>query len=246
MHTSPTLETQLARAAKPLWLRDFLDENAMAIRALGRRATADIFEIGGRLVEVKARLKHGGFLDWLSRELRWSPTTAKRFIQVFELVSKTPKLGDIDLPPSALYLLAQDSTPSDVVERVVECAESDERLSLKDIKSFLPQRSAKPRASAEPASLADQAFDLVMQMDPQQRREFAVRLRELIPMSAIAPERVTPAEPSHAPITDVNVQPVVTTISKATYTSPELEARKAALLADVDHRDIPRFLVRQA
>jgi hypothetical protein len=53
--------------------------------ALGKRFTADVVEIGRRLSECRAVLKdNGGWRAWLETELRLSPQTAGRFIQVYE------------------------------------------------------------------------------------------------------------------------------------------------------------------
>jgi len=42
------------------------------IRGLMKRMAQGIVEIGQRLIEVKARLKYGQFLDWLNAEFQWS------------------------------------------------------------------------------------------------------------------------------------------------------------------------------
>jgi hypothetical protein len=94
-----------------------LAEHAAVIRALGRRVVGDVIEIGRRLNDAQALCKEHGnlWLPWLKREFGWTESSAKRFMQV---ANKTPNLGDVDVPISGLYLLAQDSTPPTVIEAI--------------------------------------------------------------------------------------------------------------------------------
>jgi hypothetical protein len=95
-----------------------LAEHASEIRRLGKRAFADIVEIGKRLIAAKAIAGHGIWLPWLEREFGWSDSTALRFMRVAEL-SKSVKLTDLDIDLAALYRLAAPSTPAEVVEEVI-------------------------------------------------------------------------------------------------------------------------------
>jgi Protein of unknown function (DUF3102) len=66
-----------------------LAENAKVIRALGKRAIADIIEIGRRLTESKEIAGHGGWLKWLDSEFGWTDRTALNFMQVYSLSLKS-------------------------------------------------------------------------------------------------------------------------------------------------------------
>jgi hypothetical protein len=90
---------------------DVLAEHVAAINKLGKRVLADIIEIGERLVDVRDNLlDHGEWLPWLEREFGWKERSAQTFIQVYE-ASKSANFADLDLPVSAVYLLAAPSTP---------------------------------------------------------------------------------------------------------------------------------------
>ena len=41
-----------------------------------------VIEIGKRLIEAKAQLKHGEWLPWLSEKVEFSETSAQRFMQL--------------------------------------------------------------------------------------------------------------------------------------------------------------------
>ena len=51
---------------------------------LMKRTAQGIIEIGQKLIEVKKRLGHGRFLDWLSAEFDWHRDTANKFMHVAE------------------------------------------------------------------------------------------------------------------------------------------------------------------
>jgi Protein of unknown function (DUF3102) len=68
----------------------------------------DVFET--RPTEVKARLKHGQFLEWIEREFAWSDWTARAFMNVHEKF-KSENFSNLEIDVSALYLIAAPSTP---------------------------------------------------------------------------------------------------------------------------------------
>jgi hypothetical protein len=112
-----------------------LAEHAEAIRVLGKRVVGDVIEIGRRLTEAKKLAGHGGWLPWLEREFGWEETTARRFINVYDLAGKSGKLPD--LPVSCLYLLARPSTPADTRDAIIEMAETGEKLTHAKIKEMI-------------------------------------------------------------------------------------------------------------
>jgi len=61
---------ELAVAAKER--ERVLAQNAQEIRKLGKRASADVIEIGRRLTEMKKLCGHGNWLLWLQREFGWT------------------------------------------------------------------------------------------------------------------------------------------------------------------------------
>jgi hypothetical protein len=60
-------------------------------------------EVGQELIEAKALVSHGHFVDWLG-EVGMAPRTAERVMAAAKLVLKNDKLSV--LPKSSLYLLA--------------------------------------------------------------------------------------------------------------------------------------------
>lgn len=97
------------------------------IRTLVRKSAQDIIDIGTKLHEVKARLGHGQFGDWLSAEFEWSKDTAGRFMQVAQRFGQIPQIAEF--APSALYLLASPSTPDAAVDEALTRAAAGETIS---------------------------------------------------------------------------------------------------------------------
>lgn len=96
----------------------FVSARTREIRALVKRSAADIIEIGQKLIEVKERLPHGEFGRWVDAEFGWQERMAQNFMRVAETF-KSANFADLDIAPSALYLLAAPSTPEAAVEEAV-------------------------------------------------------------------------------------------------------------------------------
>jgi DUF3102 family protein len=104
---------------------------AKQIHTLARRTTGDIVKIGELLVKAKARCGHGGWLSWLHHEFGWSEDTARRFMQVRELVGKNRKLRN--LGATVLYLLAKPSTPTEVRDAIIMRVDAGEMVTAHEV-----------------------------------------------------------------------------------------------------------------
>ena len=111
--------------------------HARAIQRLGRRVIADVVEIGRRLNDAKNRLGHGKFLTWLVAEFGWSERTAENFMRVYDLYRKSEKFADLQVPISALYLLAAPSTPDKALEEVATRIGNGNDVSLAEVKDII-------------------------------------------------------------------------------------------------------------
>jgi hypothetical protein len=134
-----------------------LAEHAHAIRCLGNRAKEDLIEIGRRLVDAKRLAGHGRWLTWLDQELGWTEKTAQRFIKVYEFsqadIFKYDKLSNLEVPVSAIYLLAAPSTPNEARESIIERARNGESVPVVEVKRVI--ETAKGRA--QPAARSKKA-----------------------------------------------------------------------------------------
>jgi hypothetical protein len=128
-----------------------LREHANAIHVLAKRITADVIEIGRRLAECKDICGHGNWLPWLEREFEWSDKTAENFINVYKLGGKFENFSNLDLPISALYMLAAPSTPEAVVTKVITSAKAGETVPFAEIKKAIHES----KATAKPDDRGD-------------------------------------------------------------------------------------------
>src|SRR5262249_12572377 len=124
-----------------------LAEHAAAIRQLGKQTVENVVEIGRRLVQCKELVGHGNWLPWLDREFGWDERTARNFMRAHELATKSEKFSDLNLPLSALYMLAAPSTPPEARDEVLARAEAGEKGTVAEVKTAI----AKPKPE-EPKS----------------------------------------------------------------------------------------------
>jgi len=113
----------------------FVQQQTGEIRALMKRTAQDIIEVGQKLLEVKKKLGHGRFGDWLQAEFQWSISAATRFMQVSEQFQFV-NLANLDLAPSALYELAAPSTPQAARNEAVARAKTGELITYKAAKTI--------------------------------------------------------------------------------------------------------------
>jgi CheY-like chemotaxis protein len=113
----------------------FIREQTEEIRGLMRRTAQGIVDIGQKLLDIKEKLGHGNFLNWLKKEFDWSELTAQRFMQVARQFEST-NLLDLEIAPSALYILSAPSTQDSVREEALSRAQAGESITYKAAKEI--------------------------------------------------------------------------------------------------------------
>jgi hypothetical protein len=115
------------------------------IKDLVRATAENIARIGGKLVEVRARLGNGGRFDaWLQTEFEWSRRTAYNFIAVHDQFGDRANFAQLDIATSALYLLAAPSTPAEARDEALARAEAGERISHATAKEITAAHQPPP------------------------------------------------------------------------------------------------------
>jgi hypothetical protein len=139
--------------------RSCIQYHTSEIRTLVRRSAQDIIKIGQHLISVKEQLEHGQFRNWLSAEFSWSVRTAARFMQVAKQFN-CANLAQLDIAASALYLLAEPSTPVEALEEVLKLAKEGKNITYiraKDIiskyKDAQELETSKPDTTIVPTGL---------------------------------------------------------------------------------------------
>lgn len=150
--------------------RTLVQQRTNEIKNLMRLTTQGIIEIGLKLIDAKAQLRHGNFRNWLEAEFSWSVKTANRFMQVAENF-KCVKLTHLNITDSALYFLASPSTPQEARVEALKRATLGENINytlakviVSEHKQVLQSKSRKlvssnvdtERVSSDPAKPIEQ------------------------------------------------------------------------------------------
>lgn len=144
------------------------------IHDLRQKASTAIIAIGRELIQIKGKLDHGQFGNWLAAEFKMTDRTARNYMQVAKTFGDEIGNAVSDLPVSALYLLAAPSTPEKVRQQAVERAARGNRVTAAGLRReisrvvSLPVRPANSKRHAGPnpqtlgarISAADTAFHL--------------------------------------------------------------------------------------
>ena len=127
----------------------FVQQQTGEIRLLMKRTAQGIIQIGQKLIEVKQRLGHGRFLDWLEAEFEWHRDTANKFMHVALHFGSMGTSKFSTIAPSALYILAAPSTPETVREEAIARAEAGEFITYTSAKK-IKQKYATPPSKHKP------------------------------------------------------------------------------------------------
>lgn len=137
-YTSLDLETQ-----------QFVRERADKIKALMKRSAQDVIDIGKYLLEVKERLDYGQFGEWIDQEFSYSYPLAAKFMQVAREFSSIT-LIDLSISSTALYLLAQTTTPQEVREEALDQARRGVSVTPKLVQELLTETRGQSDNSDKP------------------------------------------------------------------------------------------------
>lgn len=184
---------------------EFVQHQTGEIRALMKRTAQDIISLGQRLGEVKEKLGHGQFLDWLAAEFDWHRDTANKFMQVARQFGEVEmsKLSAFDI--SALYQLAAPSTPEPARSEAIARAKAGEPITYSTAKAirnkYTTTRSkSKPPVKETSETLVSPAPELVPQPVVSQPQPESVP--QPVPVSQPQPESV----PQPAPVSQSQAQ----------------------------------------
>lgn len=122
-------------------------ERTHEIKNLIRRTANNIIEIGHKLHEVKRIIGHGHFGHWLKTEFNWSVATATRMMQASQHF-KNVNLTNLNFSPSAIYLLAAPSTPTQARTEALNKAEQGQPITYTLAKQIVRHHTTRPHCSS--------------------------------------------------------------------------------------------------
>lgn len=121
------------------------------IKELLSQTISNIVQIGLSLIEVKNRLGHGQYMDWLSAEFEMSTRTAENFVSVATCFSETD-FSELDIAKSALYTLAAPSVPEEARQEALKMSRQEHvsRGTAREIVRIHKEVSEQKTAIPEP------------------------------------------------------------------------------------------------
>jgi len=155
----------MARSATPTTINSLFDYDSLdvsqrsivqqrtgEIRERLRRSAQDVWEIGQKLSDVRARLKYGQFLTWIKAEFGWSQRTAYNFINVYETFGdRFANLAKVNIATSLLYQLASPSVPDELRDQIIRAAEQGDTMTAKELRATIQRRRLAESAKAQKA-----------------------------------------------------------------------------------------------
>jgi hypothetical protein len=160
----------------------YLNQAETEIRRHSRHVLSSIVAIGKKLTEVKGRLGHGRYGQFIRDRLGFSERTAQQFVQCYEFI-KSAQCADLDslqIDPSALRLLARQTTSEGVRVRALEQAAKPEGISVSEVKKLIAEAEAvKAQDEAEKEATGANATEVSSALAGQIRGyERAIAQRE--------------------------------------------------------------------
>lgn len=117
-----------------------ITEEIIFYKAVGGQA---VLEIGKRLIEAKAQLKHGEWLPWLSEKVEFSEASAQRFMQLAREYENPALVRDLGAS-KALVLLALPASEREEFaaekHEVNGCEKSVAEMSKRELEEAIRQR----------------------------------------------------------------------------------------------------------
>ncbi|MDJ0533191.1 MAG: DUF3102 domain-containing protein [Xenococcaceae cyanobacterium MO_207.B15] len=136
----------------------FVQNKTEEIKFLVKRTAQDILNIGNYLIEIKAKLGHGNYEDWLEAEFDWSLSQAKRFTNVAKRF-KSVNLTELDIPSSALYNLAAPTLPEEVAIEAIERAKKGEKITITIAEEIIAKHKPQKKNNRKNTETASSSTD---------------------------------------------------------------------------------------
>ncbi len=124
------------------------------IRALGRLTAADVFKLGGCLVEAKAILPAASFGPWVRSACGFSTSTGLSYVAVYQrLAAYRDRLERVRVTPAVLFIVAYAEEPQ--IEQVVAGLEAGQVLTASQTRRITGV-TARRKADVDAAPSAEE------------------------------------------------------------------------------------------
>lgn len=150
---------------------------AEQIRQLSRTTIDCILLVGRHLIEVKKKLQHGQFSDWVESECGFTLRTAENYIRAAAFAEGKNETVAL-LPPATVYKLAAKSTPPELAQAVIERLEGGATVTQSEIDRALGEARYQKREAARKAEQAARRARKSKAAQAREALELAARQRQ--------------------------------------------------------------------
>lgn len=147
--------------------RIVVQQRTSEIRTLLKRTAQDRIDIGVKLLDIKSRLNHGYWLNWLKVEFDGSEDTAENLMNAAKHFGQIPNSSEFQA--KALYMLAAPSTPLEARTEAIERS-AHEPITTQVAKQIVE----KHKPQKQPAFITGQRVAVLDERSPYYGKEAIV------------------------------------------------------------------------
>lgn len=140
-------------------IRNLVIKNTKLINSNLKKTSEYIVKVGKYISEVKSSLPHGQYYAWLNLGIGIEPMSASRFIRAYEMFGSVD-FSEIDIAPSAMYLLIPNNVPNEVFQATIEQAKAGKKITRKVAKSIKAEYSSSAKTKTDEARKS-RSFDII-------------------------------------------------------------------------------------
>lgn len=139
-----------------------LSGRADQIRALERKNSRNVIEIGRILRDVHSGLEMMGFREWIKSEFRWSHVTAYWYMRVADLFGKHEEISD-RFQSSAMICLAKRAVPKTAIIECIRQAKAGGMVSYSVAVDVIKRHQVNQGITKTPHLTKPQAWDRLVE-----------------------------------------------------------------------------------
>lgn len=154
----------------------YIAEQTRQIQIWMKQTALGAIEAGEKIIEIKKILGRGRFQDWVRLELGCHHGTALLLMNTAKVFGEEKeRIANSGLGLSVVYLLAQNNTPPEMREKVLESSESGSPISMKEAKSLKKRYLQQQKSQTSPRKI--EAVEEITSEGPATNLEIPTKVR---------------------------------------------------------------------
>ena len=149
-----------------------LDQVVSEIKFFENQAVVSYWEIGKRLKSAKEQVGHGNWENWLSNNLKYSNSMAKKLIKVYTEYPKGQLIADLNFSQMLALTTVEEEIRTEIIKK-----EQLEDKTVKETKEIIDKYKKAKEELEEQKDIND---SLVRELESEREKETEVIEREVI------------------------------------------------------------------